>query len=170
MRSFVSCTLGMVAAVQLAVAVPTAGAQASGPNACAFIDAAELKKLTGRTDVLGTGPERSAPEALPKHMSQCTYLNFTFALTTNMNAEAFAKTRQNQTANTNRWKLQPISGLGDEAYYMWDGRPGSYRSVGVVFRKGTQQIALGDLVSSEEVESLKQVLLTVAKAIAARMR
>jgi hypothetical protein len=169
-RSLVSYTLGIAVAVHMTVALHTVSGQASTPNACALIDAAELKRLTGGKDVLGSGPEVSSPGQLPKNMSQCTYLSYTFALTTAMTPEQFARTRDQQAARTAKWKVQSVSGLGDEAYYLWDFRPGSYRSVGIVFRTAGQQMALGTMTSSDSVEAMKKTVLSVAKAVAGKMR
>ena len=161
---------GLVSVAANTIPLPTASGQATGPNACALIDAAELMKLTGKKDVLGKGPERSTPDQLPKHMSQCDFLGFNFTLTTNSSSASFAQVRRDHETKPNRWKVESLSGLGDEAFYMWDPRPGSYRSVGLVFRSGSSMVAVGDQTKSDSIEALKKSLLPVAKHMAARVK
>ena len=161
---------GLAAIAANAIPLPTAAGQATGPNACALVDAAELMKITGKKDVLGKGPERSTPDQLPKHMSQCDFLGFNFTLTTNSSSGSFAQTRRDHETRPARWKVQSLSGLGDEAFYMWDPRPGSYRSVGIVFRSGTSMVSLGDQTHADSIEAMKKMLLPMAKHMASRVK
>jgi hypothetical protein len=138
-------------------------AQASPGTACALFEPAELMKLTGRKDVLGQGPE--ATETPASQRSECTFLEIHFSLTSTT-PEVFRQTRAQQK----RYTVQPLSGIGDEAYYMWDPRPGAYRNAGIVFRSGRKQLALGELTSSDSLESTKAMLLKVAKLVVPKVK
>jgi hypothetical protein len=168
-RSAFSCSLGFAMIAHISLALPAAG-QTTGPNACALFDAAELQKITGRKDFLGKGPRPSAPSELPKHMSECDFLEMSFTLNTTMTPEWFARKRQQSEATPDRWKVQSISGLGDEGYYLWDPRPGPYRTVGVVFRLGSKELAIGDMVPSDSVDVMKPTLLSIAKQAVPRLK
>jgi hypothetical protein len=146
------------------------GAQTGTLNACSLFDANELKKLTGRKDLLGEGPQPSDPSQLPKHMHQCDFLDLSFTLTANMTPEWFARNRKQQEARPDRWKVASVVGVGDEAYYMWDPRPGEDRNVGIVLRASGKQLAIGDMVSSNEIEAVKPKLLAIAKLVVPRMK
>lgn len=169
MRPLVWYTLGIVAITDMAILARTAGAQAA-VNACSLLDAAELKQITKRKDVLGQGPQASNPTDLPKHMSACEFLNMNLTLTAGMTPESFAQNRQQQEARANRWKVASVSGVGDEAYYVWDPRPGQNRSVGIVLRAKGQQLAIGDTVPSDSIEAMKPILLSIAKQAVLRMK
>jgi len=163
-------TLGFAMIARVAMVPPTAAAQAAYPHMCTLIDAAELQQLTGRKDILGKGPQASSPSDLPKYMSECDFLEMSFTLTTTMTPEWFARNRQQSEARPDRWKVQSTSGLGDEGYYLWDPRPGQYRSVGVVFRVASKQVAIGSMVPSDSIEAMKPTLLTIAKQVIPRMK
>ena len=169
MRSAFFCPLGLATIAHIGLALPAAG-QTTSPNACALFDAAELQKITGRKDFLGQGPRPSAPSDLPAHMSECDFLEMSFTLTTTMTPEWFARNRQQSEAKPDRWKVQSISGLGDEGYYLWDPRPGPYRSVGVVLRSGSKQLAIGNMVPSDSIDVMKPKLLSIAKQAIPRMK
>jgi hypothetical protein len=118
----------IIAAVSVSAAVSTAGAQAGGGlDACAIFNAQELVRLSGLRDVLGRGPQLAAPADLPKGRSECEFLGITFGLDASMTRDWFGRTRADQVKNGT--KVEPIPGLGDEAYYWWDPKPGSYRQV-----------------------------------------
>ena len=170
MRPTVCQALGIAAIVHFAAVPPSAAAQVASPNACSLFDAAELKQLTKRKDILGQGPQPSSPSVLPKHMSACEFLNLNFTLTANMTPEWFARNRKQQEARPDRWKVASVSGVGDEAYYMWDPRPGEDRSVGIVLRASGKQLAIGDTVPSDSIEAVKPMLLAIAKAALSRMK
>jgi hypothetical protein len=169
-RSATRYTLGIATIVHVGTAPPPAAGQAAGPNACSLFDAAQLQQLTGRKDILGKGPQASSPSDLPKYMSECDFLEMSFTLTTTMTPEWFARNRQQSEARPDRWKVQSTSGLGDEGYYLWDPRPGPYRSVGIVFRVASKQVAVGSMVPSDSVDVMKSRLLTVAKQVIPRLK
>ena len=170
MRSAIRYTLGIATIVHVGVALPPAAGQAASPNACSLFDAAELQQLTGRKDILGKGPQASSPSDLPKYMSECDFLEMSFTLTSTMTPEWFARNRQQSEARPDKWKVQSTSGLGDEGYYLWDPRPGPYRSVGIVFRVASKQLAIGTMVPSDSVDVMKSKLLSIAKLTIPRMK
>jgi hypothetical protein len=75
----------------------------------------------------------------------------------------FARDRKVSEGQPDKWKVQSVSGLGDEAYYMWDPRPGADRNVGIVYRAGGKRVSVGDMVWSDEIESTKSMLMQIAK-------
>ena len=163
MHRTIRYALGSTALFQLAVALPTvARAQATGDHACSLVDAAELKGLTKRDDY-GQKPQASDPSQLRQGTTECDYLSISYTLTSNMTKEWFARDRRTTEATPDRWKVESISGLGDEAYYMWDPRPGSDRSVGIVVRAGGKRLSIGELASSDSLEASKSLMLSLAK-------
>ena len=173
-RSTLGIAAVLLAAASLSPAVAplraqaAAAAQAGGPTACALLDAAELMRITGRKDVLKSGPVPSEPGDTPKGITECEFLGFSFSLTAGMTREWFERARADQVKNGT--KTQPVSGVGEDGYYWWDPRPGSYRQVGIALRKGTDRLVIMDLAPSDSIEALKPVLLSVAKSAAAKMR
>ena len=163
-------TLGTAIVLHIAVVLPGADAQGSTPNACSLFDAADLKQLTKRKDILGQGPQPSSPSDLPKHMSACSFLDLEFTITATMTPEWFARNRRQQEARPDRWKVASVPGLGDEAYYMWDPRPGEDRNVGIVLRAHGKQLAIGDTAPSDSIEVIKPMLLSIAKLVLPRMK
>jgi hypothetical protein len=147
---------------------PAAATQGTSPTACSILDVAELKRITGRTDILRRGPVPSDPSETPQGVSECEFLGFSFSLASPATKQWFDATRADQVKQGTR--VQPVSGLGDDAYYWWDPRPGVHRQVGIAFRTATSRLVIMDLVPADSVEAVKPVLLTVAKAVAGRMR
>jgi hypothetical protein len=152
------------------MAPPTVAGQAAYPHVCTLINAAELQQITGRTDLAGLAPRASTPSELPAYMSECDFLDMSFTLTATMTPEWFDRNRKQSEARPDRWKVQSISGLGDEGYYLWDPRPGSDRSVGIVFRVGSKQVTIGDMVPSDSIELMKPKLLSLAKLTVPRIK
>jgi hypothetical protein len=168
MRPVTPYALAIAMLVQAALALPTLEAQASGPTACSLIDPAELMRVTGRKDILNRGPQ--AYDGRVKGLSECGFLELSFALTSNMTPEWFNRNREMVKNGKTEMKVEPVSGIGDEAYYMWDSRPGSNRQVGIVFRSGTKQMAIGDLAPSDSIEAYKKMTLSVAKLLAPKLK
>jgi hypothetical protein len=169
-RSVLRYTLGIAIGVHVGVAVRPAAGQTASPHACSLINAAELQRITGRKDFAGLSPRPSKPSELPAHMSECDFLDMSFTLTNTMTPEWFARNRDQSQTKPDRWKVQSISGLGDEGYYLWDPRPGDNRSVGIVFRSGSKQVAIGDLVPADSIEVVKSQLLSIAKLTVPRLK
>ena len=171
-------TLGIGAAIYAFGVLPSisaesrgqsaANGQGTGPTACSIIDVAELTRLTGRKDILKTGPVAADPADTPKGVSECEFLGFSFSLTSDMTQQWFDRTRSDQAKRGT--KIQPVSGVGDEGYYWWDPKPGPLRQAGIAFRAGKSRLVIMDMVSSDSVEAVKPALLTVAKAVAGKVR
>ena len=116
----------IVTIVDVTVATPTAAAQAAKPDACEFVDAAEVLKLTGREDAFGKGPQVQDPSEIPQYTSGC--------------------------------------------HFQWDPRPGTFRSVGLVFRSGNKRVIIGEETHSDSIETMKKLLLSIAKTAAPRVK
>lgn len=170
MRSVFGITLGIGVLVQVTVAPPVVVGQAADPHACSYFPAADLLKITGRKDFLKEGPQASKPGEAGPNTTQCDFLSVTMTVTSNMTTEWFAKTRKASEADPTRWKVQSVSGLGDEAYYMWDPRPGQERNVGVVYRVGGKRVTVGELAASDSIEAAKSMLMQVAKVALPKLK
>ena len=159
------------AAIQLSATLPSVAEAQGGPgHACSLVDAAQWRTITGRKDFGNQGLQASTPEQLKAGVTECDYLTISLTQTSDMTAERFARTRKSSEQNPDRWKTESISGLGDEAYYMWDPRPGAFRSVGLLFRTAGKQIAMGTQAPSDSIPATKQMLLTLAKATAPKVK
>ena len=163
MRSVFGLTLGITALVHATVAVPSSVAQAADPHACSYFQASDLLQITGRKDLLGQGPQASKPGETAAGTTECDFLDVSMTVTSNMTPAWFARDRKVSEDNPTRWKVQSVSGLGDEAYYMWDPRPGSNRNVGIVYRAGGKRVSVGELTDSDSIEPAKQMLMKIAK-------
>lgn len=142
--------------------------QAGPPTACSVIDAEQLKRLTGRRDVLKRGPMSDDPASPAPGRTACSYLGFIFELNAPAKREWFDETRSFLVKSST--KIQPVSGVGDGAFYWWDPRSGSARPVGIVLRTGASGLMIMDMTSSDSIEVVKPELLVVAKAIVPRLR
>ena len=164
--------LGIVIIVTIAhvtVAPRTAAAQAAKPNACAFVDPAALLRLTGEKDLFG-GPQVMPPDEVPPpHASGCHYLGIMFFLDTAITPESFTRVRRGLETRGS-FKVQSISGVGDEAYYMWDPKPGNFQAIGVVFRSASKRVTIAENTPSDSVETMKKLLLSIAKTAAPRAK
>ena len=172
MRIFLLC-LGTVVTLQVSAAALVALAQppASVPkgqgsiHACSLVSEAEIQRITGTTNRMNTPPSRADT---PSGGSQCNYVGLDIALTPGVNAQNF-QTNRKSAAQQRNTTTEPLAGVGDEAYYYVRTRTSS-SNVGVVFRVGTQQVALGDSVPSDSVETFKPKLVELAKIAAAKLR
>ena len=170
MRCVFQYTLGIAAVVQATVAVRVVSAQASGQHACSLFQPAELIQLTKRKDIGNQGPQPSGPPELAKGTTECDFVNVSVTLTENMTPAWFTRDRGVTEKATTRWKVQSVSGIGDEAYYMWDPRPGSDRSVGIVIRASGKRLSVGDTAPSDSIEAIKGMLLSIAKMTVPRVK
>src|SRR5688572_29915796 len=136
----------------------TASAQGAKPDACQYMDAAQMLQLTGRKDDLGRGPQKQDPSEIPNNTSGCHFLGVLLVLDTPFSAERFARARAS-IEKTSSYKSQSVSGVGDEAYVTWDPRPGSLRSVHLSFRSGNKRISMEDLVPPDSIETVKKWLI-----------
>ena len=163
MRFGIRSVLGITALLQITVMVPTASSQAANQHACSLVQTGDLLQITGRKDLLGQGPQASKPGETLAGTTECDFLNVSMTVTSNMTPAWFARDRATTEKATDRWKVQSVPGLGDEAYYMWDPRPGSDRNVGIVYRAGGKRVSVGELAASDSMESAKQMLMKIAK-------
>ena len=147
--------------------MPQAQAQAK-QTACSLVDAAEMKRLTGRQDFLKRGPMVDEPSTPAPERSACSYLGFTFELVSPAKPELFA--RERTFVEKGGAKTQPVSGVGDQAFYWWSPKPGSSRPVGIILRAKTGQLMIMDMTTSDSIEIVKPQLLAVAKAVAPKLK
>jgi hypothetical protein len=170
MRLFTLClrtlvTLQLWAAPSAVIAqAPASAAKGASPHACSLVSEAEIQRVTGTTNRM-TPPSRSDA---PNGGTQCNYVGLDIALTPGVNAQNFESNRKSAAQQRNT-TTEPLTGLGDEAYFYVRTRSGS-SNVGVVFRVGTYQVALGDSVPSDSVEIFKPKVVELAKIAAARLR
>ena len=159
--------------LQLSVAGTVALAQspASPPNgqpavhACSLVSEADIQRVTGTTNRMNTPPARSDN---PSGGTQCNYQGLDIALTPGVNAQNF-ETNRTSAAQQRNTTTERLAGVGDEAYYYVRTRTSS-SNVGVVFRVGNYQVALGDSVPNDSVEKFKPKVVELAKIAAAKLR
>ena len=164
--------LGTLVTLQLSAAsAAVAQAPASAPkgqagiHACSLVSEAEIQRVTGTTNRMSTPPSRSDA---PNGGTQCNYVGLDIALTPGVTAQNFESNRKSAAQQRNT-TTEPVSGVGEEAYYYVRTRSSS-SNVGVVFRVGTYQVALGDSVPSDSVEKFKPKVVELAKIAAAKLR
>ena len=179
MNAAIRRTLGILVTAHALVMLPSvvargqntvspSAAQGGGPNACSIIDAVELKRITGLKDILGRGPVLTDPSELPKGRSECEYLGLGFALTSPTTREAFDQMR-GRVGKSGK-KTEPVSGVGDDAFFWWDPKPGSTRQVGIALRSGGSELVIMDLTTADSIEAMKPRILAVAKSVVPRVR
>ena len=160
-------TLGILVAAQMLIVASTALAQA-GPTACSIINAEEMKRITGLKDVLKTGPQATDPSELPKGRSECEYLGLTFSVSSPAPKPYFDGTRASQAKIG--MKVETAAGVGDDAFYWWDPKPGPMRQLGIAVRISNRQLTVLDLTSSDSIAAVKPRLLAIAKALAPKLQ
>ena len=172
MRISILC-LGTVVTLELSAAAAVSVAQApasalkgqAGLHACSLVSETEIQRVTGTTNRMNTPPSRADA---PSGGTQCNYVGLDIALTPGVNAQNFQSNRQSAAQQRNT-TTEPLAGVGEEAYYYVRARSSS-SNVGVVFRMGTYQVALGDSVPAGSVEQFKSKLVELAKIAAAKLR
>ena len=165
--------MGTVVTLQLSAAVSAVATQATQPapkgqaglHACELVTEAEVQRVTGTTNRMNTPPSRGGS---PSGGTQCNYVGLDIALTPGVNAQNF-QTNRNSAAQQRNTRTEALADVGDEAYYYVRART-STSNVGVVFRVGTNQVALGDTVPSDSVEKFKPKVVELAKIAAAKLR
>jgi hypothetical protein len=140
----------------------------SGQTACSVVDAEAVKRLTGRQDFLKRGPMVSETSVQEPGRSGCSYLRLDFELATQAKPESFQQTRAR--LEKGGAKTQPVSGVGDQAFYWWSPKPGGARPVGIVLRAKSSELMIMQMTSSDSVEALKPQLLAVAKSAASKLK
>jgi len=101
-----------------AVAQQTASG-VNGKHACALLSAAEIRQLAGRKD-LATSPANAEERPFT---SNCQYWGAGFDITLHIGNQTkvmFGRERDTYAKAPAKlgYKIEPISGLGDDAYYM----------------------------------------------------
>jgi len=160
--------LGVLAIVHTVASFSSANAQATNVNACTVISTAELKRITGRQDFLGRGPQPADPSETPKGVTECEHLALSFSLTSAMTHDWFVETQKSQVKDGT--KVSPVSDVGDEAYLWWDPKSETNAQVGIAFRVGARRLVIMDLTSRDSIEALKPMLVSVAKAAVPNLR
>jgi hypothetical protein len=169
MRSIFRNTLGIVA-VQVVLVAPAASGQTAEPHACSYFQASDLLRITGHKDITGRGLQASKPGELAAGTTECNFVAFSMTLTTNMTPAWFARDKKMLEQSRNPWKVESVSGLGDEAYYMWDQSAANDRSVGLVFRQGSKRLTVGSFVPADSIEATKPMLMQIAKLALPKLR
>ena len=169
MRSIVRSGVGIAALIQVTVAVPVAVGQAADPHACTYLSTSDWLRITGKKDIGNLGPQASKPGETRAGTTECDFLSISMTVTSNMTPAWFARDKTNAAKDTTgKWKVESVSGIGDEAYWMWDPRPGSNRNVGLVIRAGTKRVSIGELSAS--VEQSKPMLMELARLTMSKLR
>jgi hypothetical protein len=172
MRLFTVC-LGTVVTLQVPAAgsevvahIPAAALRGqAGIHACSLVSETEIQRVTGTTNRTNTPPFRGDA---PGGGTQCNYAGLDIALTPGVTAQNFESNRKSAAQQRNT-ATEPLAGVGDEAYYYVRTRASS-SNVGIVFRVGSYQVALGDRVPADSVETFKPKIVELAKIAAARLR
>ena len=147
------------AAIAMQVSV---AATAQVPDACALLRPAEIQKITGRSDLAtdkpdlhqvktGTECQHSGKHGLGIYLRPIT-------------KDLFAQIRDMEKKYPG-YKFEPTSGVGDEAYYMTDKRNVMLKS-----RVGQHSFHVAMDLNGAPPESLKPMVLALAKAAAAKLR
>jgi len=166
-----SRTLGtlVIGLLLTAARARTAHAQSAEPTACSIIDAEEVKRVSGLKDILKLGPQLTDPADLPKGRSECEFLGLTFSLSSLAKPkEYFDQTRASQAKGG--LKVESAPGVGDDAFYWWDPKPGTMLQLGIAVRAGNRQLTVLDLTSSDSIAAVKPRLLAIAKTLAPKLR
>ena len=176
MRQSIALTLGTVVAFHITAGAQEAAAQASGApaakaaqaagaHACSLLTDADIARITGRPNRVNIPPERSE---MPNGSTTCNFVGLDITLTPRVTAQNFETNRKSAAQQPNT-TTEPLSGVGDEAYFYVRTRPSS-SNVGIVFRTGLNQIALGDRVRSDSVAWFKPKLVELAKLASKSVR
>ena len=137
-------------------------------TACSLVDDKQVRQITGFTDVVGRGPIASAPDELPAGTSGCDYVTIQFLLKPGISPKDFESLRASQVRAG--YKVEPVSGLGDVAFAWWNQKPGSYRQVGVAYRRGKNQVVVSHVTKSDSIEIMKPRLVAIAKTTLSRVQ
>lgn len=163
MHRTIHIALGLVA-INAASMLGTQGRQ----TACSLVDAAEMKRLTGRQDFLKRGPMVDDASMPGPERSACAYLGFSFELVSPAKPGLFAQERT--MVEKGGAKTQPVSGAGEQAFYWWSPKPGDSRPVGIILRAKSSQLMIMDMTTSDSIEIVKPQLLAIAKSVAPKLR
>ena len=164
MQSAARTTLGIAIVTAAHAAAPTARAQlADGLKACSLMTQQEVIAITKKTYQFIIPP--SATDNI-KGVSECDILDYTFSLVGTATPQSFAALQKSQST-TKGVTVQPLSGVGDEAFY-YIRHAGSATVVAVFTRVGKRRLAIQDMVPADSAEHVKPVLVALARAAAPR--
>ena len=169
MRSM-TLTLGLTLALHVATGARSAIAQAptgktADVHACSLLSDADIVRVTGRPNRLNVPPERTD---MPNGVTTCNYVGLDITLYPRVTPDNFQATRKREEA-TKDVTVESASGVGDEAYFSVRARRSS-SNVGIIVRRGTYQVALGDRMPADSVAWMKPKLVELAKLAVAKLR
>ena len=136
------------------VAAQGSGSQAAGVHACSLLSDADIVRVTGRPNRLNVPPERSE---MPNGATTCNFVGLDITLYPRVTPQNFQAMRKTE-AGTKDVTVESTSGVGDEAYFSVRARRTS-SNVGIIVRRGTYQVALGDRVPNDSVAWIKPKLV-----------
>jgi hypothetical protein len=164
--------LAVMAGVASSLSSARIDAQAGGRKpgditACSVLSKDEIKKAAGTHTPRYFDQIPSEEIVLPGGGSECVLAGFIVQLDA-VPASAFESTR---TAHVARTKYEPLSELGDEAYFYEQGPPGAPDVVGVYARVGERVFVFSmDVGAGESAALLRPAVVALAKAGAAKLR
>jgi hypothetical protein len=163
-------SIGLAATLWAMIAAAPAVSQKSsdgvnGKHACALFSLAEIKKLADGKDVA-----RSPGKAEERPFtSDCLYYG-AFDISIHIGNETrvmFGRVRDNYAKAPAKlgYKVEPLSGLGDDAYYLtYSGKAEARAMVGEI------ELAISLSGSLPPDEEAKTIALNIAKAAAAKLK
>lgn len=161
--------------IAVALLILTAGAPAlaqktangvNGKHACALLSAGEIRQLAGRKDV-ATSPANAEERPFT---SNCQYWGGGFDITVHIGSQTkvmFGRERDTYAKAPAKlgYKIEPISGLGDEAYYMtYNGKAEARAMLGEI----ELAISLSGKIPPDS--EAKKIAVTLAKAALAKLK
>ena len=105
---------------------------------------------------------------MPNGATTCSYVGLDLTLTPRVTKQNFEANRKSAAQQQNT-TTEPVAGVGEEAYFYIRTRPSS-SNVGIVFRTGSYQVALGDRVRSDSVAWFKPKVVELARLAATKLR
>jgi hypothetical protein len=164
---YVTLAFGTIVALHVTAGAHAAVAQASpaGLHACSLLTDADIGRVTGTPNRFNSPPERSE---MPNGSTVCNFVGLDMTLTPRVTTQNFESNRKSAGQDKDT-TTEPASGVGEEAYFYVKSRISS-SNVGIVFRVGSYQVALGDRVRSDSVAWFKPKLVELAKIAAAKLR
>jgi len=153
----------VITAASLSAQQPTKGTYAK--HACALLGSDEIKKVTGRSDVARRteNPEES------QFSSNCQYWG-AFDITLHVGAQTkvmFGRERDTYAKAPAKlgYKIEPLTGLGDDAYYMTHNGRVEARAM-----LGETEIAVSLSGSIPPEPDAKKMAASLAKSVLAKLK
>jgi hypothetical protein len=131
-------------------------------DACAVLTPAEIKKITGRTDLATGKPDLTQL----KTGTECQHSGkHDIGVYVRPNSKQFFAQLRDHEKTYKGYTQEPVSGVGDEAYYMIDKRYVSLNS-----RVGDKSVRVSMELDGAPVDGHKSMVLALTKAAAAKLR